>query len=225
MSDDGALAALRLGDSFLPVGSNSISYGLEQFVQAGRVESGDDLRNLLSAHLERRLGPADLVALRAAHAAAREDDLDGVRLADRRLHATTLPAEVRESSARSGRRLLSVQTELRDDPFLADYGDGDAPRHNAVVLGMATARSGVDARQACLVCCHAFVTGMLGAAQRLFALGSTEAQRVLVDVRPAMIAAVEESADRSLEEISSFTPLVDVLSAEHERADRRLFLS
>jgi urease accessory protein len=40
-----------------------------------------------------------------------------------------------------------------------------------------------------------------------------------------MQAAVEESAGRTLNDMAPFAPLVDVLSAEHERAERRLFLS
>jgi urease accessory protein len=40
-----------------------------------------------------------------------------------------------------------------------------------------------------------------------------------------MVEAVETSAGRSLADLTTFTPLVDVLAADHERADRRLFVS
>ena len=224
--DEGTLSMLRLGDSFLPVGSNSLSYGLEGFVADGRVESAADLGEFLRTYLERLLGPADLVALRAAHAAGSEADLDGVLRADRRLHAVTLAAELRESATRAGERLLDVQRDVHEDGFVERYADAErAPHAHPVALGVVAARTGVPVREACLTCCHAFVSGLLGAAQRLFALGATAAQRLLVDLRPAMTAAVEDSADRSLDEMTPFAPLVDLLSAEHERADRRLFLS
>ena len=66
---------------------------------------------------------------------------------------------------------------------------------------------------------------VVGAAQRLLAFGHTDAQRVVVDCQPAMVEAVETSAGRSLADLTTFTPLVDVLAADHERADRRLFVS
>jgi urease accessory protein len=69
------------------------------------------------------------------------------------------------------------------------------------------------------------VTGLLGAAQRLLSLGHTDAQRILDALGPAIRAAVDDSADRSLDELSQFAPLVDVLAADHERAQRRLFVS
>lgn len=229
MTDESTLAAFRLADSFLPVGTYTVSYGLEQFVQDGRVTDAADLRALLATYLRRQVGPAELVALRAAHAAATADDVAAVCEADRRLTAATLSAEFRESAQKSGARLLTLQRDLREDDTLEAYADrvdaGDAPGNYAVVLGLATAAAGIEVRVACLLCCHGFVTGLLGAAQRLLSLGHTDAQRVLDELRPVSVAAVDASADRSLEEITPFAPLVDVLAADHERADRRLFVS
>lgn len=229
MTDAASLTAYRLADSFLPVGTDSLSYGLEQFVQDGRVTDAADLRALLATYLRRQLGPADLVALRAAHAAARDRDVDGVCAADRRLGAVTLAAELRESAEQSGSRLLSLQRALRDDELLDAYAgrvdDGAATGPYAVVLGAVAGVADVAEREACLLCCHSFATGLLGAGQRLLSLGHTDAQRVLADLQPVIEDAVDDSATRSLEDATPFTPLVDVLSAEHERAHRRLFMS
>ncbi|ELZ61163.1 MULTISPECIES: urease accessory protein UreF [unclassified Haloferax] len=231
MSDDAALESLRLADSFLPVGTYSLSYALEQFVADDRVTDADDLHDLLSVYLRRQLGPSELVALRAAHEAARADDLERVCTADRRLTAVTLSAEFRDSSEQSGDRLLSLQSDLStadDSDFLDRYADrvaDGAPGNYAVVLGVVTGLAGIELRQACLICVHGFVTGLLGAAQRLLSFGHTSAQRVLTDLKPALTAAVDDSADRTLDEMVPFAPLIDVLAAEHERADRRLFAS
>lgn len=229
MSDEATLESLRLADSFLPVGTDSVSYALEQFVAADRAEEPADLRDLVETVLRRQHGRADLVALRAAHAAATEGDLTGIERADRRLTAVTLAAEFRESSERTGERLLALQSDLREDPVLAAYADrvadGAAPGNHAAVLGAVAGREGISADEACRVACHGFATDTLGAAQRLLRLGHTDVQRVLDDLRPAMRAAVADSADRSLDELAPYAPLVDVAAAEHERADRRLFLS
>ena len=235
-ADAAVLESLRLADSSLPVGTDSVSYGLEAFVAADRVADADDLAALLETYLRRQLGPGDLVALRAAHAAARDasDGRDEAALtrvcrADRRLNATTLPAEFRESATRTGGRLLSLQRELRADPFVEAYAraveDGETPGAYPVVLGVVTARTGVGERRACLVACQEFVTALAGAAQRLLQLGHTDVQRVVTECQPAMAAAVADSADRSLDEMTPFAPLVEMRSAAHERADRRLFLS
>jgi len=229
VSDEATLESLRLADSFLPVGTDSVSYALEQFVADDAVETAGDLRDLVETVLRRQHGHADLVALRAAYEGAAAGDLAAVERADRRLTAATLPAEFRESSERTGDRLLTLQRDLREEELLASYGAavdaGDAPGNYAVVLGTVAALAGVPEREACLLACHEFATAQLGAAQRLMRLGSTEVQRVLDDLRPAMVDAVEASTERALDDMAPFAPLVDVRSAEHERAQRRLFLS
>jgi len=229
VSDDATLAAFRLADTALPVGTDSVSYGLEQFVASDRVEDIDDLQALLETYLRRQLGPGDLVALRAAHAAGSDGDCDAVIAADRRLTAVTLSAEFRESAQRTGERLLRLQGDLRDDDLLDEYAAaveaGDTDANYPVVLGAIAGREGVPVRDACLLACHEFVSAMLGAAQRLLRLGSTAIQRVLDELRPVVVEAVETSADRELSAMTPFAPLVEVASAEHERADRRLFVS
>lgn len=229
MSDDATLEAFRLADSFLPVGTNSISYGIEQFVQEGRIDDLADLRAVLETYLRNQVGTADLVALRAAHAAARADDVAALCTADRRLTAVTLPKEFRQGATRSGARLLSLQRDLRSDALLDDYAErvdaGRAPGNHPVVLGAVAGRTEVGEREACLVYCHGFLTGLLGAAQRLLPIGHTGVQRTLDGLRPTVRGAVDGSDARTLDEMTSFTPLSDVLSADHERADRRLFLS
>ncbi|KAA9405198.1 urease accessory protein UreF [Haloarcula hispanica] len=229
MSDAAALESFRLADSFLPVGTYTVSYGLEQFIQDDRVEDAADLEALLSTYLRQQVGPAELVALRAAHAAAADGNFEAVCRADQRLSAVTLAAEFRESAQQSGDRLLSLQTELCEEALLDRYAErvdaDEAPGNYAVVLGVATALADVAVRDACLLCCHGFVTGLLGAAQRLLSLGHTDAQRILDDLQPVMTAAVDDSADQGIDEMTPFAPLVDVLAAEHERAERRLFAS
>jgi len=230
VSNEKRLESFRLADSLLPIGTDSVSYGLEQFVNVGRVETAEEVRTLLETTLQQQHGKADLVALRAAYAAASDRELSGVLDADRRLAAVTLPAEFRESSTRTGSRLLSLQQDLRADAgFLDEYAravtEAESPGNVAVVLGVVTAEARIPVREACLLACHEFVSAQLGAAQRLLQLGHTDVQRALDDLRTPMVAAVDESETHALDDMCPFAPLVDVCSAEHERAERRLFLS
>lgn len=225
---DGSLAAFQLADSFLPTGSEARSYALEQFIAEDRVEDAADLRALVATYLRRQVGPCDMVAARAAHAAAAEGSVERVVAVDRRLRAVLLAAELRESSTATGRRLLDVATATREVPVVAEYAGrvpDAAPGNHAVAVGVVAAAGGATAQEACLALGHAFVTGLLGAAQRLLSLGHTDVQRVLTELQPAVAAAHEDAEGRSLDEMASFAPLVDCCSMAHERADRRLFVS
>ncbi|AWB27241.1 urease accessory protein UreF [Halococcoides cellulosivorans] len=219
------LAAFQLADSFLPTGSYAHSYGLEQCVVDDRVGSVDELRGFLDRALTRQIGPSDMVALRAAHRAARDGDVAGVVQADRRLEAATLPAEFRESARRAGERLAEIWVETRDAPLIASYRDRDPPHQGPAVLGAVAAVADIDADRACRLHGYRYCSDLLGAGQRLLSLGHTDAQRILTDLGPAIETAVADSADRPLDRIGGTTPLIDIASARHERADRRLFRS
>jgi len=228
-AEESAVAALQFADSFLPAGSFTTSYGIEQFVAADDVDDAEDLEALVETYLDRQVGPCDMVVVAAAHDAASDGDLAELRRVDRRCSAVQLPAEFRESSTRTGGQLCSLVADTEDDPFLPTYDEaveaGDAPGNYAAVLGAVAARTGMTAREGALVLGYSFVTDLVGAAQRVLRIGHTDVQRIVTESRPAVVAAWEANEDRTVEDLSPFAPLVDVLSAEHERAERRLFLS
>jgi urease accessory protein len=225
----GTLTLCRLADSFLPVGAYTASYGLEQFVADDQVTDAEDLQALLSTYLRGQVGPSDVVVLAHAHRAAAEGDLPALLAADRRLTAVTMVPEFRGSSTTAGDRLLDIESRVRDDPFVGRYAarieEGAAPGNYVVAFAAVAARDGVDVRDCALAHGHAFVTGLLGAAQRLLSLGHTEAQAILVDLQPTIEGVVDDHLDRSLDAIEPFAPGIDLAGMAHERADRRLFVS
>lgn len=223
------LAAFQFADSFLPVGAYAASYGIEEFAARDAVSDADDLQALLTDYLRRQFGPCEIVALSAAHEASAAEDLERVAAADRRQHAATMPAEFRESSTSAGRRLLDLAREITDHEAVYDYATlvdaGDVPGNHAVATGLVAQCEGVPAATARLLAGHAFVVGLLGAAQRLVGVGHTDCQRVLRALRPVISAVCSTHADEGIERIRSFAPRVEVLGMAHERAERRLFVS
>jgi len=222
------LAGLRLGDSFLPSGTFTASYGLEEFVQRDRVTTAEELQALLEQYLHQRVGPAELVAVGNAHAAGRAGELEMVEAVDDRLDAATLAMESRESSRRSGRQLLELACDLEPSGVVSRYAErveAGAPGSYPVVLALFAERSGLSAVQSCLVHGYGFLTGLLGAAQRLLRLGHTAVQRVLEALLEELLTVTERYADEPLEAVQSFAPLIDIHGMSHERADRRLFTS
>jgi urease accessory protein len=234
---DAFLTALRLSDSMLPVGTYTASYGIEQYLAEDGVETADELGDLVAGYLEGVIGPAEVVALGAAHRAAATDDFGAVVAADERLGAATLPSEFRDSSTKAGTKLLELLIETDEAPFggvgaggmvgtvatAADEGRIDG--HVPVVLGVACQQAGLGAREAALVSAYASVTGLLGAAQRLGRFGHTAIQSQLAALFPTIEAVADRYHDADVETLCSFAPRTDIMGMQHEHADRRLFMS
>ena len=237
MSDTAFLTAMRLADSFLPVGTYTASYGIEQYITDGRIETADELGARVEAYLRRVVGPAETVALANAHDAAAADDLEGILAADDRLYAATLPAEFRASATKAGSKLLELLADTDKELLgtadsegaVAAYADAVEDRtaqgQYPIVLGIVTQRAGLERRSACLVGAYAFVTELLGAAQRLGRFGHTDIQSQLADLLPVVESICAKYAEADLETLTTFAPLVEIESMRHERADRRLFMS
>lgn len=224
---EATLTAFQLTDSFLPVGSYTASYGLESFAQKGVIEDATDIHALLEDYLRKQVGPCDMVAVRGAHEATRTDDLDRLIAVDNRFHAATLTEEFRTSSTASGTQLLDLGID--DDAFVATYREhvdtGAAHGHYGVVLGILTSQSGIGVREACLMHGYSFVSGLLGAAQRLLRLSHTTVQTVLDDLKSTVVAAWDENRSRDIDDMGSFIPSIELMSMNHERSERRLFMS
>ena len=150
-------------------------------------------------------------------------DFDSLSRASTRLTAVKLAREAREASARTGRAVLATATDARLRPLPSELtgSRGSSPGNHAVVVGLPAQCSGFRAR-----------TQLSGSSTRLPRAGSRPpsawpcghrtAQAVLHHSR-SVIAAAARALDRDADQISSCTPLLDVMAMRHEQAEIRLF--
>jgi urease accessory protein len=238
MPDDrlpGLLSLLQLSDSAFPSGRYTLSYGLETLVQSGRLAMPSDpamLAALLRDHLRLSVAPSDGVALACAHRATTGPgsvDLELVLRADQRLAAVKVSREGRETSTRTGRALLRVAQSAFGPEALSLYAREvaakRAPGNHAVVLGVLSASLGVPRPEAVAGELFAFAASWIAAAIRLAVTDHGTAQAVVHEVRAELADAARDAADKDVPDITSCTPLLDVMAMRHEETELRLFAS
>ncbi|CAM2857282.1 urease accessory UreF family protein [Prescottella defluvii] len=229
MTDVAALlVTLQLTDSAFPAGFYTLSHGLEGYAQSKSV-TPETLPDLLVDLLRNSVGPSDATAVALAHAAVRERDPEQLRRVDRRLYATKLNRELRRACTRTGHQMLSVsrQTFGRSDidDFAVEVRAQRTPGTQPVVTGVVAAACGVEVAQAVAGDLFAFSSSLVGAALRLRLTDHLRAQRILADAAPVIEEVTETALHRNLDDIGGCTPVADVMSARHERAEARLFVS
>jgi urease accessory protein len=228
--DQALLATLQLADSAFPSGAYTLSHGLETLVADGIVADASAIGRLVRAALLGRAGPGDLVALLAAHAAASpRPDLEAIVALDRRLLATKMAAEDRTGSCRVGRRIAAEAARLTPSPvldgFVRSIEAGRTPGCSAVAFGVASAVSGIPARSAALAAAAGLATGLLTAGVRLGLIGHGDAQRLLREARPTIVAAVDLAGTIDWRALRPCAPEMDAAVARHEIAAGRMFAS
>lgn len=223
------LSALQLGDSFFPSGRYTLSHGLESFVELGLVSTSEELEALVADYVTEAVGRSDAVAVAAANRAAAGGDVDLIVEVDSLLWVMKLPAESSASSTRTGLTLLRAGGHLAPGGVVERYADevreGRSPGNHATVFGTVAAACGLDAHEAVLVELHACATGLLGAALRTMRLDHVEAQGILRRLGPLMAATAENAVTTDFQDMSAFSPMIEIMQMTHERSHLRLFAS
>lgn len=221
------VSLLQISDTAFPTGAFAHSQGLEAFHAAGELESAEDLARLLRDQL-RSLATSDCVALRAAHSDT-SDGLWNAIHADRLLTATKLSRETRQASLSTGRRFLSSVAALGVGGRVEELGGlvrSEAADGNlAVCFGVACWELGADVREAISAYLYSTVSSLAGAGQRIVPLGSSAVQRVVYELRGEIHRCADLSAGIEVEEMYSFTPVIEARSMQHERQKVRLYIS
>ena len=109
MSDERALLTLlQFADGLFPTGGFAHSFGLETYVQDGRVRDRQSLEAFVAAHLDGSAGPADAVAAAIAVRLSARADVDDWVALDLRLDAMKSVPEFRAASRQMGRQTLRI---------------------------------------------------------------------------------------------------------------------
>lgn len=225
------LTALQLGDSFFPGGGSAFSWGLESMVLDERVESVDDIGEMLEDLIRNRWAAFDRPLMRAAHDLSADhcrplaERLEGLAALDNLCEAMTLGSGARSTSRRLGFTQLRVHAELglaAAAAYLAHVRSGRAPGHLPVVQGWVWQARGLAIDAAEAMAGFGLSTAVAGAAIRLGRIGHLDAQRLLGRLHATLLATLATPSP-PLDELWSGTPALDIASLRHEPRTARLF--
>ncbi len=240
------LALFQLGDSALPIGGYSHSWGLEAAVARGLVSDAPTLERWVRCWLRYAAGPTEGVVAAASCRAAAAGDWPEVRRANEILAVGLTPPTLRAASREMGEHLLSLAEAW---PWAAAApaalrGTGGSPVghrraacatergeaadqgwHHACVFGALAASAGAAPQEAVLLYLHQAAMGVVGAGVKAVPVGHSHGQQVLARMHGELYAVAEEMAARPLEEAGSLSPAYEVLCYAQSRLYTRLFRS
>jgi urease accessory protein len=218
-------ALLLLADGRLPAGGYAHSGGLEPAVQAGRVSNAAELEQFLLGRAETAGFVAAVFAAAACSFAARED-FSALSELEPELDARIPSTELRAVSRMLGRQLLRAMSTIHPHPYFSALGL--AP-HQPVVMGVAAAAFGLDARDAALAILYETVAGPAAAAAKVMPIDPFGVHAALVRVSERLdrlaSAAAEQADDPVFDFPSLGSPLMDIAAEHHRTCEVRLFAS
>ena len=220
------LQLMQLASPALPVGGFSYSEGVEAAVEAGLVCNEADAATWLCDQLHLSLARSDLAVCARAFKAWQRRDAQTLAELNDWVTTTRETSELRQQTQQMGRSLcewLKNRGEV-DDRVAQLKALAPAPTW-PVAFALAAAQTGAPLREALL--CHAFgwAENMVQAALKAVPLGQSAGQRVLAALTADIPAAVDRAMALPDSARQAATPMLAILSAQHEAQYSRLFRS
>jgi urease accessory protein len=221
ITDADLLGLVWLASPALPVGGFSYSEGLEAAVDRGFVSDEQTAAHWLVEQLHLTLSRADLAVMAQAIPAWRTFDDERVAALNAWVLQTRETAELRQQTEQMGRSMVEWLKSVQPDQAARVR----EPLTYPIACALAVSGTQAPVRQALLTLAFGWAENMMQAAIKSVPLGQSAGQRILLRLAAEIPVAVDNALALGDDERQAFSPMLAILSAQHEIQYSRLFRS
>ena len=225
MHDTSLLQLMWLASPTLPIGGFSYSEGLEAAVESARVTTELEAAAWLLDQLELSLARGDLAVLAQAIPALRATDASRIAALNTWVLQTRESSELRAQTEQMGRSLLEwLRNHTTATPSQIGLLAELQPTY-PLAFALAASATGAPVRECLLAYAFGWAENMVQAAIKSVPLGQSAGQRILSALSAAIPAAIDHALLLPDHTRQAFSPMLAILSAQHEVQYSRLFRS
>jgi urease accessory protein len=219
------LQLMWLASPALPVGGFSYSDGFEAAVDSGCVNTEAAGAAWLLDQLQLTLARGDLAVVAKAVPAWRRNDLQSIGQLNQWVLQTRESSEFKQQSEQMGRSLLA---------WLRNHDTASTPQIDAcallpptwpVAFALAASATQASVRDCLMAFAFGWAENMAQSAIKSVPLGQSAGQRILAQITDQIPAAVDQAMALMDSERQAFSPMLAILTAQHETQYSRLFRS
>lgn len=225
MRDSSLMQLLWLASPALPIGGFSYSEGLEAAVDTGRIATESEASSWLVDQLHLTLSRSDLPAVAQAIAAWHVDDMRRVATLNAWVLQTRESAELRAQTEQMGKSLLEwLKNHTTAAPAQIAVLAAQTPSY-PIAFALAASATQAPVRECLLAYAFGWAENMVQAAIKSVPLGQSAGQRILSALTAQIPAAVDHALAVTNNSRQAFSPMLAILSSQHEVQYSRLFRS
>jgi urease accessory protein len=225
MQDSSLMQLMWLASPALPIGGFSYSECLEAAVNAELVTTESEASDWLVEQLHTTLARADLAVIAQAIAAWRATDHARIHQLNAWVLQTRESSELRAQTEQMGRSLLEwLRNHTTATPSQIDLLTTQQPTY-PLAFALAASATAAPLRDCLLAYAFGWAENMMQAAIKSVPLGQSAGQRILSALTANIPAAIDHASTLDDDSRQAFSPMLAILSAQHEVQYSRLFRS
>lgn len=209
-------------DALFPIGSYTLSNGMETYVQKGIVKD----MNSLEKYLDSYLYMLKYNELAFAAQAYKGCDITGL---DSLYSALKSPSEIRSGSIKQCARFLKIHMQLDNYPLLSKYRsmimNGECDGHYCIAVGLFIKEIDAELNAALELYCYSILSSMVNHAVKLVPLRQLDGQLALHNI----LSKIPDMVDRAIRIKPDYLGAggcgFDLRSMQHEKLYSRLYIS
>ncbi|MBC7918758.1 MAG: urease accessory protein UreF [Rhodoferax sp.] len=225
MLDSSLMQLMWLASPALPIGGFSYSECLEAAVDSDRAATESESSAWLVDQLHLSLSRSDLPAVAQAIPAWRDGDIARIAALNSWVLQTRESSELRAQTEQMGKSLLEwLRNHTTATPAQIAVLAGQAPTY-PIAFALAASATKAPVRECLLAYAFGWAENMTQAAIKSVPLGQSAGQRILSALTAEIPAAIDHALSVTDENRQAFSPMLAILSAQHELQYSRLFRS
>lgn len=225
MLDSSLMQLMWLASPALPIGGFSYSECLEAAVDTARAATESEASIWLVDQLHMTLARSELPAVAQAIAAWRADDQPRIAELNAWVLQTRESAELRAQTEQMGKSLLEwLKNHTTATPAQIALLAAQEPTY-PIAFALAASATQAPVRECLLAFTFGWAENMMQAAIKAVPLGQSAGQRILSALTAEIPSAVDYALSVSDDTRQAFSPMLAILSSQHEVQYSRLFRS
>jgi len=225
MLDASLMQLMWLASPALPIGGFSYSECLEAAVESERAATESDASAWLVDQLHLNLARADLPAVAQAIPAWRDGNTERIAQLNAWVLQTRESSELRAQTEQMGKSLLDwLRNHTTATPAQIALLAGQEPTY-PMAFALAASATQATVRECLLAYAFGWAENMTQAAIKSVPLGQSAGQRILSALIAEIPAAIDHALGVTDDTRQAFSPMLAILSSQHEVQYSRLFRS
>lgn len=220
---------MQICDSNLPTGAFSHSFGLETYIQEGKLVDKDTFEYALKQYIKSQFVYTDGLACRLSYEAIKSGNDKRLWEIDQELFALASSRETREGNQRIGRQFIKVMNELYPNKRLKEYESKIKAKelfgHSSLLFAIVLEAFKMGLPM--ILSCYLFssISTLIQNGVRAIPLGQTDGQKILRELQQFIQEQVSKTLNVPEDDFGGCVPGLEIAQMRHEQLSVRLFSS